>query len=172
MNPFLKTKENFYPTYMIIPQMPKKTISILPVEENISDEIAKSALKLEVARKISVSGDATGAVLFDGSTDSEIKLIVKNSERAAKDSSGRDISKTYAQKSDLNDYAKKSDVTEKLNYLEKILYATKNAINDFQNTVNEVQNELDEVKENPSVVIGGEETTFAADDDLDSLFGE
>lgn len=170
-NPFLKTKENFYPTYMIIPQPAKKTLSILPVEEtpqNISEEIAKSALKLEVARKISVSGDATGAVLFDGNADAEIKLIVKNSERATKDGEGKNISKTYATKSDLNEYAKKSEVAEKLNYLEKILYATKTA-------VNEVQSDVSGIKDG-TVTISGDvlsgEDTFAEDEDIDSLFGD
>lgn len=172
-NPFLATKKNNYPTYMIIPQQPKKTLSILPVENEIevNDEISKSALKLEVARKISVSGDATGAVLFDGSADANIKIIVKNSERAQKDGNGKEISKTYAAKSDLNEYAKKSEVAEKLNYLENILYATKTAVNEFQIELNTAKETISNIENDLGIgTIDGENVTFADDDDIENLF--
>ena len=219
MNPFLTTRHNPAPTYMLVTQPPKpqKSISILPIESplkpeanSLTDEIASSALKLETPRKISVTGDATGATLFDGSTDARIELLVKNAERATKDANGKDISKTYAVKSDLNNYAKKAEVTEKINYLETVLFATKAAVNNFQNdltdtkaTVNEfqtylnelkttlagvqailnitrekldtVQAELDETKETvKSAVgkIGGENVSFAGDDDINNLFGD
>ena len=184
-NPFLMTKQNYAPTFMIVPQPQKKSISIMPIEEekNISDEIAKSALKLETPRKISIGGDATGAALFDGAGDTEIKIIVKAAEKATKDSEGKNISKTYATKADLNDFAKKSDVAAKLNYLETVLYETKNTINAFQaelnaakESVTNIQNDLEETKEtvNNSVIgsVDGENVTFAADDDIDSLFGD
>ena len=32
-NPFLMTKQNYAPTFMIVPQPQKKSISILPIEE-------------------------------------------------------------------------------------------------------------------------------------------
>ena len=148
MNPFLMTKNHNAPTFMIFSQPQKqKTISILPIEEpkpKVSDEVAPSALKLETARKISVSGDATGAAIFDGTADTEIRLIVKNADRATKDGTGKEISKTYAAKTDLTEFAKKSEVTEKLNYLETILFATKSAINNFQNDLNAAKEKLDE----------------------------
>ena len=157
---------------MIIPQPPPKSVSILPIEndKNVSDEIAKSALKLETARKISIGGDATGAVLFDGTADSEIKIIVKNSERATKDGNGREISKTYAQKSDLKDFAKKSEVAEKINYLEAILYATKNAVNSFQTELNSAKETISNIEKNSAVLIEGENATFAEDEDIENLF--
>ncbi len=184
-NPFLMTKQNYAPTFMIVPQPPKKSISILPIEEekNISEEIAKSAIKLETPRKISIGGDATGAALFDGAADTEIKIIVKATEKAVKDGDGQNISKTYATKADLNDFAKKSDIAEKLNYLESVLYATKNAVNEFQaelnaakESVTNMQNDLEKTKEtvNNSIIgsVDGENVTFAADDDIDNLFGD
>lgn len=209
-NPFLMTKPNYAPTFMVVPQTQKKTISILPIEEPkppVSNEVAQSALKLETARKISVTGDATGAALFDGAADSEIRLIVKNAERANKDGNGKVISATYAAKTDLAEFAKKSEVNEKLHYLETVLYATKNSVNDFQNeinaakerlanletllqsalvkinslettldetrqTVNEVQSNLNDVINNGSTSIGGENVTFAGDDDINNLFGD
>ena len=210
-NPFLTTKPNYAPTFMIIPQQPRqKAISILPIEEpkpTVTDEVAKSAMKLETARKISVTGDATGAGLFDGSADSEIKISVKNSERAIKDGNGKEISKTYAPKTELANFAKKSEVTEKINYLESVLFATKSAVNAFQNdlnsakekifafetnlaaatkkinalettlnatkeTVTVIQNDLNDVVNNGSTSIGGENITFAGDDDINNLFGD
>ena len=70
-----------------------------------------------------------------------------------------------------------------MNYLETVLYETKNAINAFQaelnaakESVTNIQNDLDETKEtvNNSVIgsVDGENVTFAADDDIDSLFGD
>lgn len=219
MNPFLATKHNTAPTYMLVTQPPKpqKSISILPIESplkpeanSLTDEIASSALKLETPRKISIGGDATGATLFDGATDVKIELLVKNADRATKDANGKDIARTYAVKSDLSNYAKKAEVTEKINYLETVLFATKaavnnfqneladtkTAVNDFQSSLNElrellagvqailnttrerldtVQEELDETKEivNSAVgKIGGENVSFAGDDDIDNLFGD
>lgn len=184
MNPFLTAKKNNYPTYTIIPKQanPRKNISILPLEENttpeeinLTEEVATSALKLETARKISVSGDATGAVLFDGTSDANIIVKVKNSERAIKDGNGKEISKTYAAKSDLNEYAKKSEVVEKLNYLESVLYATKTAVNEMQselNTAKENISELEETVNNSSDTVSGGGNNLADDDDIDSLFGE
>ena len=209
MNPFLTTKPNYAPTYIVAPPPQKKSISILPIEEEkpVSNEIAKSALKLETARKISVTGDATGAAVFDGAQDAEIRLIVKNADRATKDGNGKEISKIYAAKTDLLELAKKSEVTEKINYLESILYATKNSVNAFQNelnaakerlsnlesllnstivrlnslettldntrqTLSEVQGDLNDVINDGSTSIGGENVTFAGDDDINNLFGD
>lgn len=207
-NPFLTTKPNYAPTFMIVPQT-QKTVSILPIEEekSVTDEIAKSALKLETARKISVTGDASGAAVFDGTQDAEIRLIVKNAERATKDGTGKEISKTYAAKTDLLELAKKSEVTEKINYLESILYATKNAVNTFQNdlnaakerlsnlesllnstvvrfnslettldntrkALNDMQGDLNDVINGGTSSIGGENVTFAGDEDINNLFGD
>lgn len=150
MNPFLMTKPNNAPTFMIISQPQRqKTISILPIEEpkqNISEEVAKSALKLETARKISVNGDATGAAIFDGTADAEIRLIVKNASRATSDANGKEISKTYAAKTDLSEYAKKAEVTEKLNYIDTVLFATKSAVNNFQTEFNAAKEKLNDIE--------------------------
>lgn len=135
----------------------------------MTEEVAQSAMKLETARKISVSGDASGAVLFDGTSDATIKVTVKNSERAVKDSTGKEISKTYAAKSDLNEYAKKSELAEKLNYLERILYETKNAVNEIQSELNETKKNISELESGGTVEEGG--GTFATDDDIENLFG-
>ena len=198
MNPFLKTKPNYAPTFVIMAQPPKKTVAILPVEDeqNITEEIAQSALKLETPRKITISGDGTGATLFDGSSDAEIRLLVKSSERASKDAKGNVIDRIYAAKTELSDYAKKSEVTEKINYLESILFTTKTAVNNLQsqinggispldveelneirekinqleNTLSEVRNTVENIQNNSQETGGGEDTNLASDEDIDSLF--
>lgn len=188
MNPFLTTKKNNYPTYMIVPQPRRKVISILPIEDTsdaekvLTEEIAKSAMKLETARKISVSGDASGAAIFDGTADAEIKITVKNAERAIKDGTGKEISKTYAAKSELADYAKKSEIAEKLNYIERILYETKNAVNEMQNELNAAKEKIVEVETNAEKVseivndlageTSGTGTSLADDEDIEKLFEE
>lgn len=119
------------PTYIVMPNPPKHhPISVTPFdEETKSEEIVTAAEKLETARKIALSGDASGAAIFDGTDDATIKVTVKNSARATRDAKGNVINETYAKKSDLDGYVKKEDVTARLNNLEKVLYETKNAAN-------------------------------------------
>ena len=50
-----------------------------------------------------------------------------------------------------------------MNYLEKILYATKTA-------VNEVQSDVGNIKDG-NISIGGDDT-FAEDEDIENLFGD
>ena len=139
-------------------------------EKSLLEEVATSALKLETARKISVSGDASGAALFDGTADSEIKITVKNSDRATKDANGNEISKTYAKKNDLSEFVTKTEIEEKINYLENILFATKTALNELRSLTNSVQNEVNEIKDAGGIQTDGENITLADDDDIDNLF--
>lgn len=140
------------PVYtIVINPLPPKELFPLPKPKEeivIHKEVAKSALKLENVRKITLSGDLNGAVLFDGSEDVTLKATVKVADRAYKDSKGNDISKTYAKKSELEDYVLKSEIYKKLNYLEKIIYATKETLNE---TIGE---------------------NFASEDDITNLFGD
>ena len=121
-------------TVMVGAAKRKPAISIVPFEENVKppvlvEEVAQSAMKLETLRRISIIGDATGATIFDGSDDATLKITVKTSERALKDGNGKEISKTYARKTDLDEYATKENVNNRLNLIEKVLYATKDAAN-------------------------------------------
>ena len=52
---------------------------------------ATKATKLETARNISVTGDATGTATFDGSTDATINIALKNSNVTAATYKGGDI---------------------------------------------------------------------------------
>ena len=119
--------KNRIPVYTIIlnrPSTPPPPVEPIPI-----DEVAKSAIKLESAKKITLGGDLTGAVLFDGSDDVTLKGSAKYSIRALKDANGNEISETYARKTELSKYAVKKDVTDKINYLETVLHATKEAVN-------------------------------------------
>ena len=156
----LEKKCSDIPVYTVIihptpPPKPPKELFPLPKEHTheeiiIVKEVAESAVKLENARKISLGGDLSGAILFDGSEDVTIKAAVKVADRAIKDANGKDISKTYARQSELDKYVLKSEIQRKLNYLEKIIYATKMAVNESLR-----EQDLD----------------VATDNDLDNLFG-
>lgn len=146
----MKTLDKKYsdiPVYTIVinpkPHKPYKPPIIL-------NEVAESALRLNEARKITLTGDIAGATLFDGSDDVTLKAIVKNSDRAIKDANGKDISKTYAKKSDLEKYASKDDIKTKLNYLETVLHATKEAVNKS---------------------LREEDLNFATESDVEEMFG-
>ena len=132
----MKNYENV-PVYKVVinPAIPHHHHHHRPPEHReeemiIIDEVVKSALKLENARKITLSGDIAGAALFDGTDDVNVKVAVKTADRALKDARGNDIHRTYAQKSDLVNLASKDDVQKKLNYLERVLHATKEAVNE------------------------------------------
>ena len=158
------------PVYTIVinPFMPPKP----PAEEIVvTKEVAKSALKLEDARKITLSGDLTGAVLFDGSEDVTLKAISKFADRAVKDGKGNEISETYARKNELEKYALKSEIKKKLNYFESILYATKEAVNEYLNEKNvdvATDEDLDNLFDESSI----DEGSLATEDDIDALFGD
>lgn len=185
------------PVYTIVinptpPPKPPKELFPLPKEHTheeviIVKEVAESAVKLENARKISLGGDLSGAILFDGSEDVTIKAAVKVADRAIKDANGKDISKTYARQSDLDKYALKSEIQRKLNYLEKIIYATKMAVNESLREKDlDVATDVDldslfdsdtsssstssDTSSTPSTDTssGG---SFATEDDIDDLFG-
>ena len=152
----LEKKSSDIPVYTIIinpkpPKPSKPPIKPLPEEESvIVNEVAESALRLDEARKITLTGDVAGAMLFDGSDDVTLKATVKNADRAIKDANGKDISKTYAKKSDLEKYASKEDVKDKLNYLETVLHATKEAVNKS---------------------LREEDLNFATESDVEEMFG-
>lgn len=55
---------------------------------------AGTATKLQTARTISISGDAVGTALFDGSADADIALTVNTAASAAKLNTARTISST------------------------------------------------------------------------------
>ncbi|MBQ7476528.1 MAG: hypothetical protein IJT06_03945 [Selenomonadaceae bacterium] len=149
------------PVYTVIirpapPPKPPKELFPVPQEHAheeiiIVKEVAESALKLENAKKISLGGDLSGAILFDGSEDVTLKAAVKVADRAIKDGNGKDISKTYARQSDLDKYVLKSEIQRKINYLERIIYATKMAVNES---------------------LREQDLEVATDDDLENLFGE
>ena len=153
----MKQKYSDIPVYTIVinpkPHKPyKPPIKPEPKEESvIANEVSESALRLEEARRITLTGDVAGATLFDGSDDVTLKVTVKNADRAIKDANGKDISKTYAKKSDLEKYASKDDVKEKLNYLETVLHATKEAVNKS---------------------LREEDLNFAAESDVEEMFGD
>ena len=153
----MKTLEKKYsdiPVYTIVinPKPHKPPIKPLPKEESIIvTEVAESALRLNEARKITLTGDVAGVTLFDGSDDVSLKATVKNANRAVNDANGKDIAKTYAKKNDLEKYASKEDVKEKLNYLETVLHATKEAVNKS---------------------LREEDLKFAAESDVEEMFGD
>ena len=186
----LEKKCSDIPVYTVIihptpPPKPPKELFPLPKEHTheeiiIVKEVAESAVKLENARKISLSGDLSGAILFDGSEDVTIKAAVKVADRALKDANGKDISKTYARQSELDKYVLKSEIQRKLNYLEKIIYATKMAVNESlreQDLDVATDNDLDnlfgsdtsttDTTSDTSIVDGN----LATEDDINSLFG-
>ena len=186
----LEKKCSDIPVYTVIihptpPPKPPKELFPLPKEHTheeiiIVKEVAESAVKLENARKISLSGDLSGAILFDGSEDVTIKAAVKVADRALKDANGKEISKTYARQSELDKYVLKSEIQRKLNYLEKIIYATKMAVNESlreQDLDVATDNDLDnlfgsdtsttDTTSDTSIVDGN----LATEDDINSLFG-
>lgn len=183
------------PVYTVIihptpPPKPPKELFPLPKEHSheeiiIVKEVAESAAKLETARKISLGGDLSGAILFDGSEDVTIKAAVTVADRALKDANGKDISKTYARQNDLDKYVLKSEIQRKLNYLEKIIYATKIAVNESLReedldvaTDNDLENLFDGGTSSSSIssdtsssdtsIVDG---NLATEDDINSLFG-
>lgn len=92
------------------------------------NENATSATKLQTARNITLTGNATGTVSFDGSGDASINVTVtqaQNSTKATQDSEGNSIKDTYATKTELGDkldsevasstYATKSELSNKAN---------------------------------------------------------
>lgn len=156
----MKTLDKKYtdiPVYTIVinpkpHRPPKPPIKPLPKEESvIVNEVAESALRLDEARKITLTGDVAGVTLFDGSDDVTLKATVKNASRAVNDANGKDIAKTYAKKSELEKYASKEDVKEKLNYLETVLHATKEAVNKS---------------------LREEDLNFATESDVEEIFGD
>ena len=138
-----KPPQNFFPEH--IPHIPKGEVPVM------SREVAPSALRLEEARRISFSGDVVGVAIFDGSEDVEIATTVKTADRAVKDGRGNEISKSYARKSELEKFVTKEDLQKKINYLEKVLHATKEAVNDS---------------------IRREDLSLATVADIDEMFGE
>ena len=171
----LEKKYYDIPVYTVVinplPPFPK------PKEEKIiTKEVAKSALKLENTRKITLGGDLNGAVLFDGSEDVTLKATVKVADRAFKDSKGNDISKTYAKKSELEDFVLKSELYKKLNYLEKIIYATKEALNESIGENFASEDDISDLFGDNSTIQSGDDDTsggnFATEDDINDLFGE
>ena len=180
------------PVYTVIinpppPPKPPKESFPTPKEHTheeviIVKEVAESSTKLENARKISLGGDLSGAILFDGSEDVTIKAAVKVADRAIKDANGKDISKTYARQSELEKYVLKSEIQRKLNYLEKIIYATKMAVNESLR-----EQDLDVATDNDvdNLFVGDSDTSstdtsssegssgnLATEDDINDLFGE
>ena len=178
------------PVYTVIihptpPHKPPKELFPLPKEHSheeiiIVKEVAESAVKLENARKISLGGDLSGAILFDGSEDVTIKAAVKVADRAIKDANGKDISKTYARQSDLDKYVLKSEIQRKLNYLEKIIYATKMAVNESLReedldvaTDNDLENLFDSDTSTTDITsdTSSVDSNLATEDDINALFG-
>lgn len=174
----LEKKYSDIPVYtIVINPLPPKELFPLPKPKEeivITKEVAKSALKLENVRKITLSGDLNGAVLFDGSEDVTLKAAVKVADRAYKDSKGNDILKTYAQKNELEDYVLKSELYKKLHYLEKIIYATKEALNETIGesfaSEDDISDLFDGDSEIDSDTSGG--GNLATEDDINALFGE
>ena len=118
--------------------------------------------------------------MFDGSEDVTLKAAVTVADRAVKDGNGKDISKTYARQSDLDKYVLKSEIQRKLNYLERIIYATKMAVNESVRekdlevaTDNDLENLFDEDGDTSTSTSdtssGG--SSLATEDDIDALFG-
>lgn len=178
------------PVYTVIirpapPPKPPKELFPVPQEHAheeiiIVKEVAESALKLENAKKISLGGDLSGAILFDGSEDVTLKAAVKVADRAVKDCNGKDISKTYARQSELDKYVLKSEIQRKINYLERIIYATKMAVNESLReqdldvaSENDLENLFDEDSDTstttPDNSSGG--GSMATEDDINALFG-
>ncbi len=169
------------------PPKPPKELFPLPKEHTreeiiIVKEVAESAVKLENARKISLGGDLSGTILFDGSEDVTIKAAVKVADRAIKDANGKDISKTYARQSELDKYVLKSEIQRKLNYLEKIIYATKMAVNESlreQDLDVATDDDLDNLFDGDTSTSSDTASTdtsigdgnLATEDDIDALFG-
>lgn len=170
----LEKKYSDVPVYtIVINPLPPLPFPKPKEEIVINKEVAKSAMKLENVRKITLSGDLNGAVLFDGSEDVTLKAAVKVADRAYKDSKGNDILKTYAQKNELEDYVLKSELYKKLNYLEKIIYATKEALNETIGesfaSEDDISDLFDGSSEIDSDTSGG---NLATEDDINALFGE
>lgn len=67
---------------------------------------AETATALKVAAKVSMTGDAEGDFSFDGVENVIVNVKNKNSEKAKCDEYGNNIFETYAQKSDLENYAR------------------------------------------------------------------
>lgn len=59
---------------------------------------AGTATKLATARTITVNGDATGSISFDGGADATLTLDVAQATKATQDGSGRTITSTYIPK--------------------------------------------------------------------------
>ena len=171
----MKNYENIPVYKIVINPLPPVPFPKPKEEIVINKEVAKSALKLENTRKISLGGDLNGAVLFDGSEDVTIKAAVKIADRAFKDSKGNDISKTYAKKTELEDFVLKSELYKKLNYLEKIIYATKEALNE---SIGENFANADDISDlfgdNSTIPSSDDDSSgnFATEDDINALFGE
>ena len=191
----LEKKYSDIPVYTVIinptpPPKPPKELFPVPKEHTheeiiIVKEVAESAVKLENARKISLGGDLSGAILFDGSEDVTIKAAVKVADRALKDANGKEISKTYARQSDLDKYALKSEIQRKLNYLENIIYATKMAVNeslreqdldvatdnDLDNLFDDSDTSTTDTTSDTSSSESSSDENVATVDDIDDLFG-
>ena len=67
-----------------------------------SSKSVASAAKLTTARKISLTGNATGSTSFNGSADVSISVTVNTATKATQDAAGNVITTTYATKSELN----------------------------------------------------------------------
>lgn len=117
-------RNNAVPTYIISLRPKVEPLPKPPLKEEwreeivVKDEVTKSALRLEHQRKISLTGDAQGATLFDGSDDSILRITVKRADRAEKDIYGNVISETYVTKKEMEGYlpeimlATKADIDE------------------------------------------------------------
>ena len=120
--------------------------------------------------------------MFDGSEDVTLKAAVTVADRAVKDGNGKDISKTYARQSDLDKYVLKSEIQRKLNYLERIIYATKMAVNESVRekdlevaTDNDLENLFGEDGDTSTSTTTADASSggsnLATEDDIDALFG-
>ena len=59
---------------------------------------AATATKLSAARKINITGNATGAATFDGTSDVSINVTVNSATKATNDGNGANIANTYIKK--------------------------------------------------------------------------
>lgn len=59
---------------------------------------AATATKLSTARKINITGNATGSTSFDGTNDVSINVTVNSATKATNDSNGANIASTYVKK--------------------------------------------------------------------------
>lgn len=93
------------------------------VKFDVKDLKAKNTIenaeKLSSAKNISLSGDAEGSVAFDGSSDANISVNVKNADKATHDSEGNVITENYATKNELQDYIRQEEMTNKIQEVEQ-----------------------------------------------------